>query len=158
MHNMTDFLKYGAGVVLVIALIVIGFNVYHKGDDTVTKGLSKYDAYMDSIEYQELVKNAGKTVSGSSVIEALDNLKANSDLGLTIVVKTKANTSGVTYDALNGTSTKSKASGSYSFDEALNIVKNTKSDKDYINPAGKFECSVDTNSNGVVGTITYTQK
>ena len=148
MHNMTDFLKYGAGVVLVIALIVIGFNVYHKGDDTVTKGLGKYDSYVDQIEYQDFTKNDGKTVSGSLVIEALDGLKINPDLDLTITVKTKENSS-------SGKDYKASATG---FDAALKTAKNNKTDSDYINPAGKFECVVTKNANGIPTTITYTQK
>ena len=143
MHNITDFLKIGAGIVFVIALIVIGFNVFHKGDDTVTNGLNQYDSYMNSIEYQEFIKNEGNTVLGSQVVEALENLKSKPELGLTISVKTKANAS---------------SAKNYTADSDLSAVKNNKSGNDYINPTGTFSCTVTKNSNGIVTTITYVQQ
>lgn len=137
MTNVTSLLKLGAAVLITIAVIAIAVALFTMGTDITKnsegdiKGLNQVMVTKKFDAYNNI------DVSGSNVINAI---KMYGETGsINVVVKTSGGTS-TTYNATN----------------KYNITSNT--DANYINPVGTFSSVLTTNANGIVTTMTFTQK
>ena len=127
-----------AGVVVAMLIIFWVLNatgvLKKSGNDTVGQAAELFSGYSD----EAVAKYDGNVVSGQDVLDCLDKYTAGA--GVTITVKTKADTTGTGYTSTS----------KYAITD--------KTDNKYINPDGVFEGKVTMNSNNIVTGITFTQK
>ena len=119
-ENARKALYMAVGVFFALIIITTGISYYNKTEPVMSTSSSKIDtisSQLDAIDYKTY---NGTQVSGSEVISAI-NTKASSNVA--IKVKTKANSSGKTYN-----------SGSYNIKEINN--------HDYIESTAMFNSEI----------------
>lgn len=135
-ENARKALYMAVGVFFALIIITMGIVYYNKTEPVMNTSSSKIDtisAQLDSIDYKTY---NGTSVSGSEVISAI-NTKASSNVA--VIVKTKANSSGKTYN-----------SGSYNIKDI--------NDNDYIEATAMFDSEVERTDNGTVTGIVFEQQ
>ncbi|MGL5381762.1 hypothetical protein [Clostridium sp.] len=138
MDNSMKALIMGAGVVITLAVITIGFIILNQGQNTAKLAVSKVDKINTNILESEYTVYEGMEVSGNEVVSLISKFKNDP---VTIEVVTKKSTT----EYNNG------ASGTAS------DTTDPKSNK-YINPSGKFKGSVTRDANDVIDRLTFTQQ
>ena len=132
-----DALKFAVGIILTIAFLSIVIVLTNKGLSAAKNAEKQYDNMIASTTSEYAIYD-GTTVTGSQVVTAINTLRSE----LNIVVKTRANDAGKTYNA------------STAYDTSA-VGWNT---DDTINVNASFKSVLSHNSNGVVDTITFTQQ
>lgn len=108
--------------------------IKRSGNDTVEQAAQLFAGYSDAA----VANYDGNTVSGDDVIDCLDKYTAAA--GVTVTVKTKADSTGTSYSS------------------ASKYIAPSATDNKYINPKGVFEGKVKMNSNNIVTEIIFTQQ
>jgi hypothetical protein len=135
-ENARKALYMAVGVFFALIIITTGISYYNKTEPVMSTSSSKIDtisSQLDAIDYKTY---NGTQVSGSEVISAI-NTKASSNIA--IKVKTKANSSGKTYN-----------SGSYNIKDINN--------HDYIESTAMFNSEIEKTDNGTVTGINFDQE
>lgn len=133
-------IKIVAGIIIVVGIVGISFGIYNTSRTSINSSVNQFNqltAQYDNITYSQYENGTAK---GEEIVRLITGLTTSGD-GVSIVVKTKMDTAGTTYSATGTTS----------------VVTDKSSDK-YINPNGMFDCAITRNNNGVITSITFTQK
>lgn len=141
-----------ASIAIVLLIVMFGFGIVtfaiNKGNNLTNEISENIDTMMET----EYTMYDGEIVSGSNVTNLISNTFSGSD-NVYILVKTKANPSGVYY--VCGTDGERLES-----DVERTLVRNskTKTNDNYIVPTGKFYGEVIRNENGAIIGIVFTQE
>lgn len=152
MSTAKKILLFSVGLILVVGFVAIGLTIYNKGKTSVANTSAQYDNLVSQYDDVEYALYDGGTASGSEVVALCKALARKQD-GVTIVVKTGKNTTGITFKY--GTTDSEKAT--YEANITAAETKRANSD-DYINPAASFSGKVEKDSNNIVTKVTFTQK
>lgn len=126
-------------VIIALALSAISLFMVTRSKSTINDGNTQYSRLMSDYSEISATLYDGLYVSGDKVVDVIKD--CSKELANGVTVATLLNTKGVRYDNTNQFSDK----------------KYSRSDNDYINPAGTFVGSVSKNNNGIVVGITFTQ-
>lgn len=125
-----------AGIIICIALIGLGVWLFGLGSEGVKSAGPKMTDLQTRISDSQFSEFDNRTVAGTTAINAI-RMYASSSFSVTI--KTKANTSGQTY----------QSSGGYIITDISNA--------NYIEPTANFKSELNKSANGTVNGITLTQ-
>ena len=154
-NDVTKVLILVASVIVVCIICAIGFKIVNEGKSSVNASTNNLNNMTS--QYQDIDKAIydGATVQGSEVTNFIKRV-LNSEEYLSVVVKTKANTSGVeyNYDFNENVSTNTApALGTKNTNELTEL----KSSSNYINPSAQFLGKVYKDANSVIICIEFTQ-
>lgn len=148
MENSLKAILIGAGVVITLIVVSIGFLLMRSGQSTAKNAIGKLSQIDSEMSDSEYTMYDDMEVSGSVVVNLLKKYK-NEYIG--IKVETKKNATGTWYinqvsgDTLSSVST-----------DIANTMDETKIE--YINPNGKFKGEVQRDANGTVIALIFKQK
>ncbi len=148
MENSLKGLILAAGVIITCVVVGLGFYIAREAKDTATNGAGQITLLNSEFSNNDKTIYDGITVSGSEVVNAINKFK-NEELCVKVV--TSKSTTYYNYyldDAENNINNKSGASIS----DAKKV-----SNKNYINPNGKFEGELIRDSNDYIIGICFTQ-
>ena len=141
MSDSTKFLLLAATVIVVCVLVAAGFMMVKNGQSSVRGGVNQFNEMASDYADVNLAGYDGRVVLGSEVVNCLRKLKDEA-YDYEVVVKTKGNKDGVTYDKETTTVPKTEST----------------TDPDYINPHGQFLGKVTKNKNGIVTSVSFEQQ
>ncbi|NLK74035.1 MAG: hypothetical protein GX288_01940 [Clostridiales bacterium] len=156
-NDATKVLILVATVIVVCVLCAVGFKMVNEGKSSVNASTNNFNSMTGQYSEVDLAIYDGADVQGSEVVNLIKKATDNNDY-LSIFVKTKANNAGVKYN-YNFTPQKDNKAASiteYSKDAAPKL-KESKTDKDYINPSAQFTGKVHKDANGIIICIEFTQ-
>ena len=156
-NDATKVLILVATVIVVCVLCAVGFKMVNEGKSSVNASTNNFNSMTGQYSEVDLAIYDGADVQGSEVVNLIKKATDNNDY-LSIFVKTKANNAGVKYN-YNFTPQKDNKAASiteYSKDDAPKL-KESKTDKDYINPSAQFTGKVHKDANGIIICIEFTQ-
>ena len=133
-ENVQKSLVMGASIMVTIGIISIGLMIFSQGSSLVKESSRNMLDLTDELASKRYIAYDNNIVSGSEVINAINTYAKD---GVSVKVITSSNATGKTY------------TGAYS--------NNDVDDEDYINSNGMFESTLQTNSNGVITVIEFTQ-
>ncbi|MFG3613467.1 hypothetical protein [Rummeliibacillus stabekisii] len=146
-------IKFGAAILLTIALITLAVMVYSSSTEPAKSATSDFNNLSTELKDQKYLSYDNTTVSGSQVVNAIRRFSTegkNNDLGVKIV--TGQGTSTWYYNTVSNsgdtltTSTNSVAE-----------INNTNSNQ-YVNPSGTFKANIVRDSNQVIRAIEFVQQ
>lgn len=153
MENSLKAIIIGAGVVITMIVVTIGFMLMRSGQGVVQTTMGKVDRVSKEMNESEYTMYDGMEVSGSDVINLIRKYKEDY---IGIYVKTKKNSgewyihnvtvSGTNEAEIIGESTKP-------ISDAMDETKD-----DYVNPTGVFVGSVARDKNGRISALMFEQK
>lgn len=153
MENSLKAILIGAGVVITLIVVSIGFLLMRSGQSTAQNAISKLDRINAEMSESQYTMYDGMTNRGSEVVNVLNKFK-NEYIG--VQVKTKKISTGTWYIydvTLTGDvgeiGTESHSEISDTMDEAHD---------EYINPNGKFLGELVRDENGTVVALIFTQQ
>lgn len=152
-ENVLSFIKWGAGIVVTLAIISIAFIVFNMAKDSTISSTNEINDINSQIAESKITIYEGTVISGSDVVGVIR--KFNGDY-LGIQVKTGKNTSGTWY----GYNVTIDSDGAIITNTALSTVSDAvdETSNDYVNPNGKFLGKVYRDANGTITAITFTQQ
>lgn len=133
-ENVQKSLVMGASIMVTIGIISIGLMIFSQGNNLVKESSKNMVDLTQELSLKRYIAYEDTLISGSEVINAI-NKYANDNMN--VLVKTLSNSTGESY------------TGDYSMSNISN--------DNYINTTGVFESKLDTNTNGVVESIIFTQ-
>ena len=136
MEQARKILMFAVGIILTIAFVGVGVTIFKKSQSTIGDATTKYDSLISSLNNDWSGYKEGTEITGSELVTLLSYIPE----GYEITVKTKEDTTGITY-----TTTKP-------------YIAPTETSKEYINPKAEFACTPKSNSNGIVNSLTFTQQ
>ena len=142
-------LLIGAGVVITLAVITIGFIILNQGQNTAKLAVSKVDKLNSNIVESEFTVYDAMEISGNEVVTVISKFK-NEPIAIKVVTKKN---SGTFY---NYTLDSNDSLGSTSSEKISQATEPT-SDK-YINPSGRFKGEIKRDENFVVTGLVFTQQ
>lgn len=154
MENSLKAIIIGAGVVITMIVVSIGFLLMRSGQNTAQKTISKLDQISSEMSESEYTMYDGMEVRGSEVVNVLRKYK---DEYIGICVKTKKNPSGTwyVYDVtLNGNEAEIGSPSTDSISDTMDETNNNH----YINPNGVFIGSIARDKNGRIAALMFEQK
>ena len=153
MENSLKAILIGAGVVITLIVVSIGFLLMRSGQSTAQNAIGKLDQINAEMSESQYTMYDGMETRGSEVVNVLNKYK---DEYIGIQVKTKKVTSGTWY--IHNVSVTSNV-GTIGA-QSTNSISNTMDEKhtEYINPNGKFLGSLVRDQNGTVGCLVFTQQ
>ncbi len=152
MENATKAILLGAGIVITLVLVSLGFLLLNGATGTVDTQLSDMESQKLQALEQKFTKYDGKTVNGSEVLNALQEFK-DDEICIRIDTSSPA-TPPTDYLVKLDTDNSISSSGSTG---SLSDVKD-KSNDFYVNPSGKFEAEVLRDNNNTITGIEFVQK
>ncbi len=155
MTDVTKVLILVATVIIVCVLCAVGFKMVNEGKSSVNASTNNLNNMTS--QYQDIDKAIydGSTVQGSEVTNFIKKIMSNKDY-LAVIVKTKANTTGLHYNYTFTAATDS-VSASLSASTNSNTLTESKSSVNYINPSAQFSGKVYKDANNIIICIEFTQ-
>ncbi len=152
MENATKAILLGAGIVITLVLVSLGFLLLNGATGTVDTQLTDMESQKQQILEQKFTKYDGKTVNGSEVVNALQEFK---DDEICVRVSTLRNNTVTSYYVFLDANSNISNTGSpvTNLDNAKD-----KSNDAYINPSGKFEAEVLRDENDLITGIAFDQQ
>jgi transcription initiation factor IIE alpha subunit len=152
MSDSKEIIKVAAGIAIVLLVVLLGFGIYRTFASKTEKITGDAATLLDSVDTMVYTEKDGTTVTGTTVLSFITEREAYDD-EICIMVCTKANTSGqaYVYDA-----SRSRIADTTESTNKKNAK--TKANANYINPNGKFEVSLDKDTNGTIQKITFNQQ
>jgi len=144
--NQNEIIKIVAGLVITFLIISLAFVIYRAGkasSDTALEGLDEMTTTLNETKYTDY---NGQTITGNQV-QALLNSWSNDEVA--VEVKTKSGSDvwyNYTDDSLSSKSTADVTEAS------------KKTSTNYVNPSGKFLCTVNRNANNVITSVVFEQQ
>jgi len=136
------FLFVGASITLTCVLISIGVINFRQGRELANSTANKIERFNNAIIESDITQYDGMTVKGSDVVnfykKHLGGIADGLESGFSITIKT-----------VNGINT-------YNDGTYLGDIRNN-ADGKYVKPTGKFACSVEKNTNGVITKVIFEQ-
>jgi hypothetical protein len=153
MENSLKAILIGAGVVITLIVISIGFLLMRSGQNTVQSAIGKMDKMNVEMEESQYTMYDGMKVGGNEVVNILRKFK-NEYIGIKVV--TKKNPSGTWYIYNVSVSGGAGTIGA----ESNNAISNTMDEahNEYINPNGVFLGEIIRDENGTIVAISFEQK
>jgi hypothetical protein len=162
LSEATKILIFAATIIVVCVLCAIGFKTTNEGKSVVSSGTSQLNSM--SSEYQDVNKSIydGSTILGSELTSMIKKA-IEKDEYISIVVKTLANTTGVSYNyahivTTNTDGTQTHSIASTATPNPLDDVVTDKSSMNYINPSAQFLGTVYKDVNNNVICIMFEQQ
>lgn len=152
MENSLKAIIIGAGVVITMVVVSIGFILMRSGQSTAIATINKLDRINVELAESEYTMYDGMEVSGSEVVNAVRKFK---DERIGIQVKTNKNRSGKWYiNYVDITNKKIENSGSTgNISDLIDVA-----DDEYVNPNGVFLGSIVRDENGTIIALIFEQK
>jgi len=151
--------------ILIIVCAVIGacvmcalaFKLVNEGKSSVNASTNNLNNMTS--QYQDIDKAIydGTTVQGSEVTNFIKRIMMNQDY-LAVLVKTKANTVGLSYNYTFTAPASATTMGSLSTAVNTNVLTEEKGNANYINPSAQFTGKAYKDINGIIICIELTQK
>jgi maltose-binding protein MalE len=153
MENSLKAVLIGAGVVITLIVVSIGFILMRSGQTTALAAIGKLDQLnVDMTESQYTMYN-NMEISGSEVINVIRKFE---DEYIGVKVETKKHTVGVWYiNTVNVTGDVGKITGAATDD--ISVAIDEKSSK-YVNPNGVFLGKLVRDENGTIVALVFTQQ
>jgi len=149
MENATKAILLGAGIVITLVLVSLGFLLLNGATGTVDTQLTDMESQKQQALEQKFNKYDGKTVNGSEVLNALQEFKDSE-----ICIRVITNRGGqVDYYYKLGSGYELTTGGVTDISQAKD-----KTNTNYINPSGKFEAEVVRDSNETITGIVFDQQ
>jgi len=152
MENSLKAIIIGAGVVITMMVVSIGFILMRSGQSTALNTINRLDRINVELAESEYTMYDGMEVSGSEVVNAVRKFK---DERIGIQVKTKKDSSGQWYikavDIANKEFVSSGSVGNIS--DLIDVAKD-----EYVNPNGVFLGSIVRDKNGTIIALIFEQK
>lgn len=148
MENATKAILLGAGIVITLVLVSLGFLLLNGAIGGAEEQLTDMESQKQQLLEQKFTKYDGKTVNGSDVLNALKDFK---DSEICIRIDTLRGNPTDYYVALDGNyniTSGSTGDVDYTKDKAKN---------EYVNPSGKFEARVLRDQNNAISGIEFVQ-
>lgn len=152
-ENVLSFIKWGAGIVITLAIISIAFVVFNMAKDSTSSSTQAIQDINSQVAESRVTMYDEMTVTGSDVVGAIR--KFDGDY-IGIQVKTGKNTLGTWY----GYNVTIASDIAVITGAALSTISDAidETSNDYINPNGKFLGKVYRDSNGTISAVIFTQK
>ncbi|NLM10699.1 MAG: hypothetical protein GX213_08000 [Clostridiaceae bacterium] len=156
MENSLKAILIGAGVVITMIVVSIGFILMRSGQDTALTTIGKLNQIRGEMSESQYTMYDGLEVSGSDVINVIRRFKEER---IGIRVKTKKNSSSGTW-YINEVTIDSdnigeiKASGTVG--KISDLIDETSNN--YVNPNGVFIGEIIRDENGTIVALIFTQK
>lgn len=151
MSHGLKLLLIAAGAIITCIVVVVGFQLTKSGKNDTNKASEQFTSVMSEYDELKLTCYQDQTISGSEVIHYIqDNASALAEKQITeIKVTTKSGAQ--TYTA-------SDFADAAAVHTKVSENQSVTTDEKYINPTGKFECSITRNANLMVTNILFTQR
>ena len=146
---MKNGLKTAGALALIVGFMLLMFYFYRKGEDGMNNSMGQYDEVMGQYGDVTISMFRDNTVSGSQVIELIQNLDAEKSYSVVVINganQASASSTGTTYTY-----------GSATFATDLVNMSDKSNATTYINPYATFKSVVTMDKNGTVTAITLTQ-
>lgn len=153
MENSLKAILIGAGVVITLIVVSIGFLLMRSGQSTAQNAISKLNQMNAEMSESQYTMYEGVENRGSEVVNVLKKFK---DEYIGIQVKTNKIPSGTWYIHTVTISNNVGSIGTKSTNLISNTMDETKTE--YINPNGKFLGELVRDENGTVVAMIFTQK
>lgn len=153
MENSLKAILIGAGVVITLIVVSIGFLLMRSGQSTAQNAIGKLDQINAEMSESQYTMYDGIENRGSEVVNVLNKFK---DEYIGIQVKTKKVPSGTWYIHTVTVTNNTGAIGAASTYLISNTMDETHSE--YVNPNGKFLGELVRDQNGTVVALVFTQK
>lgn len=165
MSHGLKLLLIAAGAIVTCIVVVVGFQLTKSGKNDTNKASEQYTSVMSGYDEVQLTCYEDQTVSGSEVVSFIkDNASSliNSQIEQIIV---NTNSGKQTYNVSSAVPSPTPASGigsqNYTTVEMLKSTVNKFQEYTtancYINPTGKFLCTIKRNDNNMITIITFDQ-
>jgi maltose-binding protein MalE len=153
MENSLKAILIGAGVVITLIVVSIGFLLMRSGQSTAQNAIGKLDQINAEMSESQYTMYDGIENRGSEVVNVLNKFK---DEYIGIQVKTKKIPSGTWYIREVTISSNVGTIGAVS----TNTISDTMNEAhpQYVNPNGKFLGSLVRDQNGTVVALIFTQQ
>lgn len=153
MENSLKAILIGAGVVITMIVVSIGFMLMRSGQRTAQNAIGRLDQINSEMAESQYTMYDGMETSGNEVVNVLNKFK---DEYIGIQVRTKKNSGGTWYIYDVTVSNNVGSIGS----KSTNSISNTIDEKhtQYINPNGTFIGSLIRDENGTVVALVFTQQ
>lgn len=149
MNHGLKLLLMAAGAIVTCVVVVVGFQLTKSGKSDTVKAKEQYTSITNTYDDVQLVAYDDLTITGVEVVNFMktyDVLLCSEKYDFMVYVKTIENPEGVTYDATYKDKLNKHTSVEFSME------------KEYINPVGKFKCSIGRNENKVIKSVTFVQQ
>ncbi|ADC52221.1 hypothetical protein BpOF4_21129 (plasmid) [Alkalihalophilus pseudofirmus OF4] len=149
MDSVTKAIIFGASLLMAIAFITIGVQLFGTSTEASKAATNDYSSIQTELSEQKYLAFEGTTVSGSQVGNAIRRFQNEDNFGIQVI--TGKNSTGTWYHH--------DASNSDNVSPVDNNPANiTKPDSiEYVNSSGSFKSSVIRDSNHVIRGIVFTQ-
>ena len=141
--NIQKALWLGVGIMIFLAVVMIGMTALSKGQDMSAESMSALDDNAKVLANAQYSMYDDQMVSGTDVIDSIKKFK-NADMTVVIGVDTASATS------VNYTTTALAATA------LMNMQ--TKGHGAYVNPYGEFYATLDYDAAGILETIDFVQQ
>lgn len=138
MEKVLDFIKIGAGVVIVLALLGWVFIIKDTSEKPISAGVNQTAQLSEELVDADKTKYNNLEVSGEQVVDTIEDLRSDLSTTFYITVKTMADTTGTTF-ATTGATLPAKGTDQF------------------INPRGTFKGSLAYDSNKTLKGLVFTQ-
>lgn len=141
-------------IVIIIALLIGGlaFKAYRSGKETADTAQNEISNFNTTLLESKYTDYEGRTVLGNEVVSFL-NSNANTEIAIQIVTASGSNKI-YNYASIDMTG---DPTDSQTNNTAISEAKK-KGSATYINPNGKFECTLNRDANSTITGIIFTQK
>jgi len=153
MENSLKAIIIGAGVVITMIVVSIGFLLMRSGQSTAQNAINRLDQISSEMSESEYTMYDGMEVSGSEVVNVLRKFK---DEYIGIQVETKKN-GGKWYIHNVTLSSGNEAEIVSTSTNSISDTMDEKSD-DYVNPNSVFTGSIARDENGRIAALIFKQK
>lgn len=151
----TTALKFGAALLLVLALIGIAVNVFSPATDAAKTATTDFSNTTTELKDQKYLIYDNTVISGSQVINALRKFeREGKDKNVGLYVETGKNGTGAGvwyYSSFTGGTVTSSTTTDLS-------LATTSTHENYINPSGMFDANISRDANGVIRAIKFVQQ
>lgn len=147
MENATKAILLGAGIVITLVLVSLGFFLLKGATGTVDAQLTEMESQKQLALEQKFTKYDNKTVNGSEVLNALQEFRDDE-----ICIRIITNLSTTDYYFKLGTDDKLEAGG----ETDIGPTK-VKTGNQYVNPSGKFKAEILRDNNDTITGIIFDQ-
>ncbi len=152
MENSLKAVLIGAGVVITLIVVSIGFMLMRSGQNTALATIGKLDQLNVDMTESQYTMYDGLEVSGSEVVNIIRKFE-NEYIGVKVI--TKKDTSGKWYiNNVNIASKKINEGGTKS--EVSEAIDETK--ENYVNPNGVFKGKLYRDENATIVGLVFTQQ
>jgi len=152
MSHGLKLLLIAAGAIITCIVVVVGFQLTKSGKNDTNQASEQFTTVMAEYDELKLTCYQDQTVSGSEVIHYIkDNAFALADNQITQIKVTTKEGGEQLYKAADLMNVTEVAAKVRTFQASTTAAG-------YVNPSGKFDCSVERNNNLMVTNVLFVQR